>query len=76
MYTIFNTPVVRSQCPDEITEQSCPLRDFINKGQNTFHVSVNESYLEPNTTDVSKIVKTLVECRKICNKCLENNKQK
>ena len=81
MYTNFNVQLIDEQCPDKMTQQNCPLRSFINNGQDTFHISnfsvfVSEMQLVPNNPDdTNKIMKTWNDMRAICAKCHADNKQ-
>ena len=83
MYTNFNVQLIDGKCPDNMTQQNCPLRSFVDKDQDTFHIStfsvfVNEILLVPNNPDdTNKIIKTWNDMRAICAKCQANNsKQK
>ena len=69
MRTVFNMPIVDTKCPENKTERTCELRKYIQSDQKTFHVSINETYLVPNTDDVSKIARTIIEMRNICYMC-------
>ena len=74
MYTVFNTPLIISKCPEGMTEKECPLRKFIKSGQDTFHMTTNESYLVPNEYVLGKIVETATKMHNICHKCNEKTR--
>lgn len=73
MYTIFNTSLIHTQCPQNMTEGTCPLRQFIDKGQDLFHVSMNETHLMPNEYNSEKFMRTYSQMLAICNKCKADN---
>ena len=76
MITEFVVPVVRTVCPKGMNEQNCPLRKYLNNEQTSFHFSINESYLIPNTDDAKKIADAMIKMQNICAHCMDNNKQK
>ena len=76
MRTVFNMPIIDTMCPDNMTENTCGLRKYVNRGQKTFHISINETYLVPNTDDLRSVFSTFVEMNRICAKCRERNKKK
>ena len=75
MLTVFNMPIVSTICPENKTERKCELRKYIKSDQKTFHVSINETYLVPNTDDVNKIARTIIEMRNICYMCQNKTNQ-
>ena len=76
MVTEFIIPAVRTVCPKDMTAQNCPLRKYLNNEQTSFHFSMNESYLIPNTDDAKKIADTMVKMQNICAQCKADNNQK
>ena len=75
MFVEYNTSIIRTQCPDAMKGQRCPLREYVEKGQDVFHVSINETYLIPNTYDIKKLFRTIMKMHQICNKCYTDNTQ-
>lgn len=76
MYVEYNTSVIRTQCPDTMKGQKCPLREYVEKGQDAFHVSINETYLVPNTYNIKKIMRTIMKMHEICRNCCKEQNQK
>ncbi len=73
MYTVFNTNLISTQCPQNMTEQTCPVRQFINNGQDLFHVSINETYLTQNEYNSEKFMRVYAQMLAVCNKCKADN---
>lgn len=73
MYTIFNTPLIREKCPDNMTEKDCPLRKYIASEQDLFYVSANETYLIPNEYNREKFMRIYDEMHAVCVKCKTDN---
>ncbi len=46
MRTIFHTTLINQECPEDKTENNCPLRNWL-KQQDLFYVTQNNSFLEP-----------------------------
>lgn len=76
MYTEFNVPVIRTVCPETVTEQNCPVRNYLKNNQKLFHMSMNESYLIPHSNNMIRVACGLTKLRKICKKCGKNNSEK
>ena len=73
MYTIFTTNLINTNCPTNMTESKCPLREYIKNGQDLFHVSVNETHLVQNEYNAEKFMQVYEEMHRICNKCHADN---
>ena len=71
MRTTFNTPIIDTDCPDDMKISTCPLRKFIKSDQEVFYVSANETLLKQKLFDMQKFVETIKQMRAICNKCKE-----
>lgn len=74
MYTIYTVNLISENCPNNITPQTCPLRKYVNTGNDLFHVSVNETNLVPHCGREG-LVKMYDEMHAICTKCKADNKQ-
>lgn len=75
MYTIFTTDLVNTQCPKGMNTKNCPLRKYIESGQELFHVSMNETHLVQTNPDAEKFIKVYNEMQAICNKCKEEKQR-
>ena len=77
MHTLFMTYLINTECPKDMNEQKCPLRQWL-KTQDLFYTTQNESLLLP-TAELYRLaraeyVHAIEHMNQICNKCQEKTK--
>ena len=80
MYKCYTVNLICSQCPEDMTPQTCPLRKYteeqsalLDKG--LFHISVNENHLVPHGGRET-LIKMYDEMHAICEKCQQEHCEK
>ncbi len=74
MYTNYTTDLIKENCPEGMTPDNCALREYVNSGNDLFHVSVNENHLVVDG-GVLALIRLYNKMHKICEKCKADNKQ-
>ena len=81
MFTFCNISLLIKKCPDNMTEQNCPLREYIRKSplflaeshilysSEVFHLTPHDDF------NREKLIQTYDEMHAICEKCKIDQKQ-
>lgn len=75
MRTVYNLNVLNTECPATMTEQTCPLRKYLNSPASALRISINETLLMPKTNNAQDLVKAINQMHQICRDCHTNNEK-
>jgi len=73
MRTIYNMALMNVECPKDMTERDCPLRQYLNSPASALRISINETLLMPKTENMEEICRAVNEMRQMCYECHKKN---
>lgn len=74
-YFTMDLPMIYKHCPENQTEETCPLRSYLNSDESVFSILSFTHQLGRKTQDWPTVRDAVDKMHAMCNECMNKNLQ-